>query len=164
MRYQDVVYSRIRVTCISSRIEIDASDCDDICAEVFAVLLARDMSCLKRFRGDSSIATWISVIAKRVCLRQLQKISRSITKPVNNIEKETGAEESHVSQLILKEEISHLWINVKKLGYGDQQVLNMYFREELSYAEISQRMGISVNTVGPKLHRAQKRLKKLMEH
>jgi len=41
--------------------------------------------------------------------------------------------------------------------------LRMFFMEGLSYAQISRDLGISINSVGPKLQRAQQRLRRLME-
>jgi len=38
-----------------------------------------------------------------------------------------------------------------------------YFDQKLSYAEIGRQLGITENAVGPKLHRAQQRLKKIMQ-
>ena len=50
-----------------------------------------------------------------------------------------------------------------QLKQTDRLALVMYFDQKLSYAEIGRALGITENAVGPKLHRAQKRLRKLMK-
>ena len=61
------------------------------------------------------------------------------------------------------EDAQRLQIMLTRLNNSDQSVLRMFFFDGRSYAEISQRLNISINTVGPKLHRAQNRLRQLMQ-
>ncbi|NDH93477.1 MAG: sigma-70 family RNA polymerase sigma factor, partial [Planctomycetia bacterium] len=54
------------------------TDHDDLVAEVFAELLARDAAALKMFSGRSTLTTYLTVIARRVTVRQLQRQLRLI--------------------------------------------------------------------------------------
>ena len=61
------------------------------------------------------------------------------------------------------EERTQLQACMAQLKQTDRLALVMYFDQKLSYAEIGRALGITENAVGPKLHRAQKRLRKLMK-
>ncbi len=50
----------------SRSVRLTSDDVDDLCAEVFVALLADDFAILRRFRGKSSLATYLTVIARRV--------------------------------------------------------------------------------------------------
>ena len=49
------------------------------------------------------------------------------------------------------------------LGKADQRVLHLFYFERQSYAQIAERMELSINTIGPKLKRAQQRLRKIID-
>ena len=48
-------------------------DVDDLCAEVFLALVADDYKILRRFRGKSSLATYLTVIARRIVVREMSR-------------------------------------------------------------------------------------------
>lgn len=142
------------------------ADAEDICAEVFACLVANDYASLRRFEGRSSLSTWLSVIARRIALRCMIKPRLDVAAGDSDGQpsppEPSTAQDSALAQLIRAEDAARLNKMLQRLNPPDQQVLRMFYVEHLAYAEISKRMGISINTVGPKLHRAQQRLK-LME-
>ena len=74
-----------------------------------------------------------------------------------------GASEDILAALIQTEDGLRLRTMLGRLNEGDRSVLQMFFMDGLSYAQISRGLGISINSVGPKLQRAQKRLRQLME-
>ena len=60
------------------------------------------------------------------------------------------------------EECERLQTALQQLSETDRRIIRLQFEQQLSYAAIGRILGISENAVGPKLHRAQSRLKKLM--
>ncbi len=166
-QYQDLVYWRVTHAAKQLRGDVDRTLIEDICAEVFASLLANDLASLRRFEGRSSLATWLAVIARRVCLKYLQRQPAELVCDPN-----TFAENSHrrtrhdsldvLDSLIEAEDRQRLADSIERLQQSDRQILKMYYDQRLSYSEISRRMGISINTVGPKLHRAQTRLRRML--
>ena len=56
----------------SRGIKLDQSTRDDLVAEVFLVLVAEDFSVLRKFRRNCSLATYLTVISRRVITRRLQ--------------------------------------------------------------------------------------------
>lgn len=165
-RYQGLVLSRVQRTATDQRGYIGRADAEDICAEVFASLLANDLSSLRGFEGRSSLATWLAVIARRVCLKQLSRIPLdcqlkcAASDALHEVS--TTAAGDALQQLIQAEDRARLRAKIDCLRVSDREILNLFYEEGLGYSEISRRLGISVNTVGPKLHRAQSRLRKLL--
>jgi RNA polymerase sigma-70 factor, ECF subfamily len=142
------------------------SEIDDVVAEVFAALLAQDMAVLRSYRGESTLATWLSVISHRICLRQSQRLARyAALVHVNDatvLNSQSPQKRNELDRLIQTESAERLRETIRQLKPTDQQILELYYHEQLEYSEIGEKMGISINTVGPKLHRATARLKRLM--
>lgn len=55
----------------SRSLELSESSRDDLVSEVFAVVVANDYAVLKRFQRNCSLATFLSVISRRVVIRRL---------------------------------------------------------------------------------------------
>lgn len=142
---------------------VDA-EVEDICSEVFKSLVDRDMASLKAFQGSSTLATWLTVVVRRICLRCLNKrpVDRATGVEIEQVQTPRSDEMDTVTSLIRQEEFVHVQRLIGQLKPADQMILSLHFREELSYNEIGDRMSISTNAVGPKLHRAQQRLRKLV--
>jgi len=165
-RFQGLIYARIARTAAEYNYQLDRADLEDTCAEVFACLVANDFSSLRRFEGRSSLATWLTVVARRVCVRCLQR-NRAQTQAQQTFDDNVSwAEEPDgdaLTALVEAEDAHRLYAMLDRLSGADQLVLQMFYLDNHSYAEISKRLSISINTVGPKLQRAQKRLRALMD-
>ncbi len=165
--YQRLVQDRVRCTLVECGKSSKPTDIEDVTAEVFSQLLANDCRSLRGFQGRSRLSTWLSVIARRTCLTHLRQASRRAAQiwaePVTeSIADEQSAADGGLSDLIRREDAQRLRDTLRRLNEGDQQILRMFYLESLGYAEISRRLAISTNAVGPKLHRAQKRLRRLL--
>lgn len=132
---------------------LSATDRDDLVAEVFAELLARDAAALRMFSGRSTLTTYLTVIARRVTVRQLQRRSRSVAPVVTG----DGAAEAPDDSLpatevtAQQEEIEH-WLAC--LEETDRNLVRMHDLEGHSYSEIARATGIPINSIGPRLSRA----------
>jgi RNA polymerase sigma-70 factor (ECF subfamily) len=77
---------------------------------------------------------------------------------------EKGDESNSVSEEILKEEENQvLFQKVLKLSLKLREVIIFYYYEELSVEEIADLLSVNVNTVKTRLHRARKRLKRMLK-
>ncbi len=166
-RYQKVICAQIHRTARRCDRRLNQADFEDLCAEVFSVLLMNDMASLRAFRGSSTLSTWLTVIARRICLRHIDRQPREFTNGNVGSSWENGVPQDADSidvlgGLIRDEESQQLDSSLARLRERDRELLALYFDERLSYQEIGQRMGISMNSVGPKIQRAQQRLRKLM--
>lgn len=165
-QFQRRIAGCIRQTAIQCQFDLNNAEVDDICAEVFAGLIANDFRALRNFRGQCQLSTWLSVIARRSCLGHLTRIRRIQDKTLRH------AETSHhydmpqtdvLSRMIRDEQHDQIQSSVQCLNDKDQMLLDLYFYQQLSYAEIGKRAGISINSVGPKLGRAIGRLRKALK-
>ncbi len=163
-RFQSVVAARAQQTichCLGSAREADR---DDLVAEVFATLIQNDKRALRKFSFDSSIATWLTVITHRRCLRYVTVRRRQAEQStLSTRELHNGIEDGPLGKMVDEENRLRLRQEMKQLRQSDQRVLELFYFDSLGYREIGNRLGISTNAVGPKLHRAQQRLKRLME-
>ncbi len=167
-QYQGLVFARIRTTAEECRRSLDVACIEDLCADVFSGLLANDAAALKNFRGESSLATWLSVIARRTCLKYLARKKNDPALPLDEQQDSYGAtrfrtQDEAVDALIRAEELATLFASLTQLGDRDQSVLRLFYLQEMSYREIAETTGITVNSVGPALSRAVRRLRRACE-
>ena len=173
-RYSGVVYSAVGKAAREWQVSVSSGDREDLCAEVFAELLHDDCRALRRFRGHARLSTWLVTITRRTCHRHFRRRWReplSLESPsaarddtrLSPQEPATSDSSDALRQLIRREERGAVRQALQQLKPSDRQVLQLFYAENLPYAEIGRRLGISINTVGPKLHRAQRRLQRLLQ-
>jgi hypothetical protein len=63
-RFASLFVQVIRHTAQARSIEITPNDVDDLCAEVFLAILSDDFAILRRFKGESALATYFAVISR----------------------------------------------------------------------------------------------------
>jgi RNA polymerase sigma-70 factor (ECF subfamily) len=135
---------------------IDESTRDDFVAEVFLVLIRHDFAVLRRFRRQCSLATYLTVIARRVVVRRLLQRQQIVGQPVTAMNGHPAANsETEIQRIDNKEEIEHL---MTRLDPREASIVKMFHLEGKSYQEISQAVGVSENTIGPMLHRARMKM------
>lgn len=65
-RFIELIVHVINQTALSHSVRLTASDIDDLTAEVFHTFNDDNFAVLRHFRRDSSLATYLTVIARRV--------------------------------------------------------------------------------------------------
>ena len=129
-------------------------------AEVFLAIIRNDFAVLRNFRGQSSLATYLTVVARRVVVRELlaRGPSGTLAAPVQHLPQ--SVPDPHVnseSQVIAREEVEHL---LGGLQGTEALVVRMYHIEGKSYQEISATVGMPENSIGPILSRAREKLRR----
>ena len=130
---------------------------EDIAQEVLLQVVANDYAVLKQFRGKSSLATYLTVIARRICVHQLAKLAPT-RKPLP-AELRKAEEEDHPRARVGLERQEEVLRLLKRLPSKEREVVRLFYLEGRSYEEISAALNMPVNTIGPVLSRAKKRLK-----
>lgn len=158
-RFIGLVIHVINHTGNSRSIQISEPDREDFTAEVFLAILADDFAVLKRFRGASSLATYLTVISRRVVVRELLKRKISAMAPgESGIHQKNG--NGHVSaeeRFDNRDEVQKL---MDSLPREEAEVVRLYHLEGKSYHEISAHMSIPENSIGPTLSRARARMRR----
>jgi RNA polymerase sigma-70 factor, ECF subfamily len=141
--------------CRSMR--LPPEDREDLVADVFLTVVKDDLAVLRNFRGDSSLATYLTVIARRVVVRELLKRPASVRmQDVGGIAAGGGVAPAaeHASD---REEIERL---LEELDGAEAEIVRMYHLEGKSYHEISTAVGMPENSVGPTLSRARSKMRR----
>jgi RNA polymerase sigma-70 factor (ECF subfamily) len=117
-----------------------------------------------RFRGQSSVSTWLYSIARSFCIKKRRR--RASAPEVVSLEergpsaRETAAGSPDPERALAKRELgSALDSAISALGPGLREVLLLRDVEGLSAAEVSQVMGLAVPAVKSRLHRARAALR-----
>lgn len=161
-RYDRLVKATIRSALSSTGWLADPDDAvGEIRSEIYAALVDGGMRTLRSFNGRSRLSTWLSVIVRRMALKQ---ISGMIRHPRNAdpelFEQLVASRSEQTGTPIPDEDLARLR---QRLSKDDQLVLRLFYDENLKYEEIAETMAISANAVGPKLNRARQRLRSLLE-
>lgn len=141
-------------------VRLSPEDIDDLCAEVFVALLADNASVLRRFRGQSSLATYLTVVARRVVVREIAR--RRMAEALGHVDAHGASlERAHAaateqSRIEDREQVHQL---LQQLSDTDREVVRQFHLEGKSYREISSHLGIPENSIGPTLTRARDKLR-----
>ena len=141
-------------------------EAEDTAQEVF-VKISRS---LDSFRGESSLSTWIYRIATNAALDHLRKSSSRLVRLAedNDLagEEDAGTVDTsplHDTQLIRKDMNDCIRAIVDSLPEDYRTVLVLSDLEGLTNAEITEVLGISMDTAKIRLHRARTKLRKELE-
>ncbi|HEX6985073.1 MAG TPA: sigma-70 family RNA polymerase sigma factor [Planctomycetaceae bacterium] len=129
---------------------------DDLCADVFVRLLEDDYAILRRFRGHSSLATYLTVIARRIVVKEMARRRMAEAMGHVNAHAETPVNDHHERRIEDHEEVERL---LTDLPPQDAEIVRRYHLHGDSYREISRDLGVPENTIGPTLSRARQRLR-----
>jgi RNA polymerase sigma-70 factor, ECF subfamily len=160
-RFMGLVVHVINHTAQARELHISPEDRDDLCGNVFLAIVENDFAILRNFRGQCSLATYLTVIARRVVVRDLlarkslprisKEADENVAFPVDetqpDIEERLGNQEEIVGML-------------SGLDLAESEVVRMYHLEGKSYQEISLLIGIPENSIGPILSRARDKIRR----
>ena len=153
-RFLGLVIHVVNHSAQSRSIRLSDQDREDLTAEVFVAIVDEDFGVMRRFRGDSSLATYLTVIARRVVVRELLKRKAVVNlQDMDSHVAEEGAGEERINS---RDEVERL---LRTLHGPEADVVRMYHLEGKSYQEISSRIGMPENSIGPTLSRARAKLR-----
>jgi RNA polymerase sigma-70 factor (ECF subfamily) len=161
-RYMGLIYHVIQHVAYARSRQLSSEDVEDIAAEILLRLVEHDYSVLRKFKGLSSLPTYLTVIARRVCVKELIKRHREEELGHANahrafVEDSTSGE---VEALASAEEVERM---LEELPDREADVVRLYHLKFLNYREIGKKLGIPENSVGPVLAKARKKLRQAAE-
>ena len=123
------------------------------------------------FRGDCSVATWLTRIATNLIRDSTRSRKFQFWKMANSTAVEVGPWPtvcvrpglSPETSLVVREELRGVWDAVENLPGKQRSVFLLRFVEEMELPEIATAMGLHVGTVKSHLHRALAAVRKAME-
>ena len=158
-RFLGLVVHVINHTAQSRSIRLSPQDREDLAAEVMLAIVSDDFAVLRRFRGDSSLATYLTVIARRVVVRELLK-RKTNSSSLAGVADRADPRARHVpapeERINDRDEVEQLLLS---LHGPEADVIRMYHLEGKSYQEISSSVGMPENSIGPTLSRAREKMR-----
>ena len=155
-RFTGLVIHVVNHTARCRSIMLSSSDREDFTADVLLAIVRDDFAVLRHFRGKSSLATYLTVVARRVVVRKLIE-TRTATSLGAAADAVAGADGAASEQRMTdREEVEQL---MEQLDESEAAVVRMYHLEGKTYQEISRTTGMPTNSVGPMLTRARAKLR-----
>ncbi len=161
-RYLGLIYQAIHFTAHLRSARLNPEDVEDIAAEVLVQIIADNYKVLREFEGTANLATYLTVIARRICVHELsrrQTVRESIKKGesrlLDDLPDESEAAMKGIERL---EEVEAL---LRKLRGKDREIVRQFYLEGRTYEEISTDLDIPVNSIGAVLSRARAKLREL---
>lgn len=138
----------------------DPATVENVHQQVYVELLRDARRVLSTYRGESDLEGWVAVIAMRTAYRVMRRRG-----PESALPELLPADPapSPGERAERREFLDRLDAAFRRLGREDFELLRLAFFEECSYREIADALGMPLNSVSPKLIRAQEKLRKLLE-
>jgi RNA polymerase sigma-70 factor (ECF subfamily) len=176
-RFVGLLYHVVHYTAHLRSNPVTAEQVEDIAQEILTQIAANDYGLLRQFRGKSSLATYLTVIARRICFIELAKRIGAPRKPLPKDfqpkavsshkapEPEAAAEEEEAPQARAGiESLERVQKLIRRLPGREREVVRLFYLEGRTYEEISIELNLPVKTIGPVLKRARKLLRQYENH
>jgi RNA polymerase sigma-70 factor (ECF subfamily) len=143
----------------------------DVCQNIYMQL----QTALPNFRQESSLSWFIKRIAISQCVNEIRRQVRwrrvmipSIQKTPDGNWHEMEFENKEAldphDEVVKKERQQTLHSALQHMGNACKESINLFYLQHFSYREISQQLGISVNTVGSRLAKCLGKLQKELRY
>ena len=138
-----------------------AYEAEDIAIETFSKAFDK----IATYDPSYEFKTWLITISKNIHVDLIRKRKRTLDTANNNedIKKVLDATPSAEDRLITEQNLASLLQHIKKLKPHYQEVINLRFFNELSYADIATELNEPINNVKVKLLRAKKLLAEIIK-
>lgn len=173
-RFLGIIYHTIHYTAHLRSNPLTPEMVEDIAQEILTQIAGNDYALLRQFRARSSLATFLTVIARRICVRELAKrvgvMRKSLPSELSSkrheaVRAEDAAveEESLPAARIGLEQLENIQTLLKKLPSREREVVRLFYLEGRTYEEVSIELNLPVREIGPILKGARKLLRKMEE-
>jgi RNA polymerase sigma-70 factor, ECF subfamily len=161
-RYMGLIYHVIQHAAHARSRIVSSEDVEDVAAEILLKIVDDDYRVLRHFKGISSLPTYLTVIARRIAVKELIRRHR---------EEELGHTNAHrafvddgspddAEAVVSADEVERM---LEDLPAREAEVIRLYHLKYQNYRQISKRLGIAENSIGPILAKARQRLREAAE-
>jgi RNA polymerase sigma-70 factor (ECF subfamily) len=161
-RFLSLIYHVIGYTAHLRSVRLGPEEVEDIAAEVLLKLVANDYRVLREFRGHASLATYLTVVARRIAVHELarrqQKMAAERAGAQAAVVQEPDDSPAALKGVERLEEVERL---LRRLSGAEREIVRLYYLEGRTYEEISAETDVPVNTIGSVLSRARKKLREM---
>lgn len=138
------------------------NDSEDITIQTFSKAFDK----IHTYNDSYVFKTWLIAISKNIHIDLLRKRKKSLLDARGNVDAISTVLEvapSMEDQLIQEQNLADLLQDIKKLKPHYQEVINLRYFNELSYADIAAKLNEPMNNVKVKLLRAKKLLSEIIK-
>lgn len=114
---------------------------------------------IKKFRGESSLKTWMTRIMINNAISQMQKEKRMLFSSLGDYD---IGEDEYSDDMMPDTDANQVLLAIQQLPTGYRTIINLYGIEGYSHKQIGELLGISEGTSKSQLSRARKLLKQLL--
>lgn len=161
-RFLSLIYHTIGYTAHLRSARISPEDVEDIAAEVLLRIVADNFKVLRDFRKESSLATYLTVVTRRICVHELarrQKVRDAIKRGDSRLA-QPEPDDAPAAQKGM-ERLEEVEMLLRRLKGQEREIVRLYYLEGRTYEEISTETDVPVNTIGAILSRARKKLREM---
>ena len=155
-RYKSYVFT-LTLRFIKSR-----EDAEEVSQDIFI----KAYRSLADFKGTAKFSTWLYTIVNTTCITFLRKKRLDVRSLDDERTFEVADSQDsgfRANQVEQKSRQSMVNQAISMLNADDAEIITLFYKNEQSLEEISQILGLEVNTAKVRLHRARGRLKEKME-
>lgn len=138
------------------------NDAEDITIQTFSKAFDK----IDTFDEKYVFKTWLITISKNIHIDLVRKRNRSLLDSRRNDDAIQSVHDDALSmedQLIKEQNLANLLSDIKKLKPHYQEVINLRYFNELSYADIAEKLNEPINNVKVKILRAKKLLAEIIK-
>jgi RNA polymerase sigma-70 factor (ECF subfamily) len=177
-RFLGIIYHTIHYSAHLRSNPLTPELVEDIAQEILTQLAANDYTLLRQFRSKSSLATYLTVIGRRISVRELVKRVGTTRKALPSeyrakqqqpaaatesakAEAVPDDEEAVTGARLGLEQLERVQKLLRKLPSREREVVRLFYLEGRSFEEISIELNIAVKEIGPILKGARKLLRQI---
>ena len=146
-RFLSLIYHVIGYTAHLRSVRLGPEDVEDIAAEVLLKIVSNDYRVLREFRGHASLATYLTVVARRICVHELirrQQKAETLRGAVAAAEPEADDAPAAQKGIERLEEVERL---LRRLSGREREIVRLYYLEGRSYPEVAAAVGASEKSI-----------------
>ena len=155
-RYKSYVFT------LTFRFTKNREDAEEVSQDIFV----KAYRSLADFKGTAKFSTWLYTIVNTTCITFLRKKRLDIRSLDDEKTFEVADSQDsgfRANQVEQKSRLNMVNQAIAMLSPDDAEIITLFYKSEQSLEEISQILGLEVNTAKVRLHRARTRLKEKME-
>jgi RNA polymerase sigma factor (sigma-70 family) len=155
-RYKSYVFT------LTLRFTKNREDAEEVSQDIFV----KAYRSLADFKGTAKFSTWLYTVVNTTCITFLRKKRLDIRSLDDERTFEVAdSQDSGFRANLVEQKSRQNMVNqaIAMLNPDDAEIITLFYKSEQSLEEISQILGVEVNTAKVRLHRARTRLKDKME-
>ncbi|MBI1325561.1 sigma-70 family RNA polymerase sigma factor [bacterium] len=151
-----LIYHVIGLTSQNRSVVLSDSDHETLAGEILEELVRNDYALLRQFRGESSLAAYLTVVTRRICVRRLVMMRQEAALGHVHAHRQTfDGSSSEIEPVLALAEVDRL---LGILEPDDARIVRLYHVEFLGFRDIARKLDIEEQEVTEVLRTARKRL------